>query len=320
LSEEGDPEARPRAKINLTLAVGPRRPDGFHEIRSVFLLVGLADLLGVATGEGSDDTLEPYTGAQPAALRGGGTDDLVLRAARELRAELGSERPPALVFRLDKRIPVAAGLGGGSSDAAAALTLAAKVWGLGLAHERKQTVAARVGSDVPFFASGARAALVGGRGEIVMALEPPRGPVGVLLVTPGTRLSTADVFAAFDELREPTSASADATDELAASLARGMSGEALAKAAATLRDANDLWPAAVALAPELAALREASERVLGRPMLLTGSGATMFCLYPSLDHAVAAGRTLVEVLVSGLAEARVAACDLAGPDPVWRFP
>ena len=344
--EDGHLEVRPRAKINLTLAVGPRRVDGFHAIRSVFMLVGLADHLAVGTAEGSDDRLETYpTDASPPAaprgrvgdgagtgigsavvgpVAGARTDDLVLRATRELRAELGRMRPSALVFRLLKRIPVAAGLGGGSSDAAAALDLAGRAWSVGLPAARRQAVAARVGSDVPFFASGAVAALVTGRGEDVSPLPPPRGSVGVLLVTPGIRLSTADVFAAFDELGQPPSGrvgvTADATAQLAASLAGGMSGEALAESAASLRDANDLWPAAAAVAPELPALREAAERALARPVLFTGSGATLFCLYPSPGHAVEAGRSFVEHLRPRIADARVAACDLDGPDPAWRFP
>jgi 4-diphosphocytidyl-2C-methyl-D-erythritol kinase len=99
-----------------------------------------------------------------------------------------------------------------------------------------------------------------------------------------------------------------------------MSGDELVGRANELRDANDLWPAAVALAPELRPLRDVLEDRLGRPALLSGSGATLFCLYPSIEHALAAGRFLMEDPGSRLASARVAACDLAGPDPAWRFP
>jgi 4-diphosphocytidyl-2-C-methyl-D-erythritol kinase len=338
------PGARPRGKINLTLAVGPRRADGYHDLRSVFLRIGLSDRLDARPADasadnievvhaGGDETRRTHGAARDVATAvardaaagiapGGpgnlaGADDLVLRAARELRAELGPGPARPLAFRLEKRIPVAAGLGGGSSDAAAALELAAGAWGGALPADRLLTLAARLGSDVPFFASGAEAALVSGRGEAVTELPAPLGDIGVLLVTPPWRLSTPAVFAAFDERPQPSGVISEATDALADALVSGVTGEALATRTRDLRDANDLWPAAVALAPGLGPQRDALERALGRPVLLSGSGPTLFCLYRSAEEAASAGRMLLDEARSLPGGTRIFACDMAGPDPIW---
>jgi len=240
------------------------------------------------------------TGVPPA-------DDLVLRATARLREAAG--RPvPAVRFRLDKDIPVAAGLGGGSADAAAALELAAGTWDLDLSDARFAGIAARLGADVPFCLARVGAARVGGVGEVVSSLSAPSTPAGVLLVTAGPRLSTAAVFAELDRQRasggdaiEVGSAAADtshpthagaAVARLASALDGGADAASLAGHAADLRDANELWPAASALLPMLGPLRHALEEALQRPCLLSGSGPTLVALYPSAQEAARAASRL----------------------------
>ena len=226
------PEARPRsgrsrpahAKANLALAVTGQRADGYHELRSVVVRLALHDDLEVDAGDGEVDTLA-IDGDPECPVQG----NLVLRAAALVRAR--ADRPlPGLAFRLRKRIPIAAGLGGGSSDAAAALDLAAAAWDIGLGPDERLDLASDLGADVPFFAGGHGAALVEGIGERLRALPAPHPPAGVLLVTPEARLSTARVFAIWDAGPGPgTGPSARiAVDRLGERLAAGMTGEELA--------------------------------------------------------------------------------------------
>jgi 4-diphosphocytidyl-2-C-methyl-D-erythritol kinase len=182
------------AKLNLTLAVVGRRPDGFHALHSVMVPLSLADRLSVALGRGDGDTLH-VDGHDAGPLDG----NLVLRAiaaAREAVGPLGGSAgasgrpaggPGPLAARLEKRIPVAAGLGGGSSDAAAAIDAALEAWGATLPATEVARLAAGLGSDVPFFLVGGPA-LVEGRGERVRPLPDPLGsPPAVLLVAPRSR-------------------------------------------------------------------------------------------------------------------------------------
>ncbi len=186
-------EARPPAKVNLTLEVVGRRDDGFHELRSIFLRVGLTDRLTMAPGTGPADRLT-VTGLPGIPTEG----NLVLEALDALRRHLGVDLPP-LDVTLEKRIPAAAGLGGGSSDAASALSLAQAAWQITLDPDDVLSVAADIGSDVPFFAADTAAALVEGRGEWITPLLRVES-VGLLLVTPPIRLQTGTVFARFDDL------------------------------------------------------------------------------------------------------------------------
>jgi 4-diphosphocytidyl-2-C-methyl-D-erythritol kinase len=287
-----------RAKVNLALAVTGRRVDGFHTLDSVFLRLLLHDHLEVTFASHPD-------GPDELDVRGdtGGptAEDLVLRAAAHLREVVGP-RAPALHFRLEKDIPVAAGLAGGSADAALALELAGRMWGLAREDERIGHVALGLGADVPFCLSRAAAARVGGIGEQVAALPAPTTALGVLLVTPAVAQSTRHIFTAFDGLEaagsiedpvtpDPRSAH-EAVVTLAAALAAGASAAQISDLAPALRDANDLWPAAASVLPSLVPLREALEAVLGRPVLMTGSGATLLALYPSPQEAVRGASSL----------------------------
>ena len=193
------------AKVNLTLAVLGTRPDGFHDLHSVFVPLDLADRLSVAVlPPGAVDTLH-VDGFDP----GPAADNLVLRAIRAAREAAHPawgrpEPPPPLAARLEKRIPVAAGLAGGSSDAAAALDAALEAWGVDLDAATRHRVAASLGSDVPFFAIGGPA-LIEGRGERLTALgwlrdaDSSHDRPGLLLVTPSCGVSTPAAYRAWDE-------------------------------------------------------------------------------------------------------------------------
>jgi 4-diphosphocytidyl-2-C-methyl-D-erythritol kinase len=272
------------AKLNLTLAIVGRRSDGFHALHSVMVRLALADRLSLAIAPAGEDTLHS-TGFDP----GPADTNLVLRAIRGSREAVrgsGTATPP-LAARLDKEVPVAAGLGGGSSDAAAAIDAALEAWGAELAAERHADLAASLGSDVPFFLAGS-AALVEGRGERLTPLHGLRGDEqpGFLLVTPAVAARTADVFAAWaaGAMSEPGVARRT-SEHFASEFGSGLTGRQLIERAGVLAAANDLLPAAASVVPGLVPLRRALTRLLGRPIGLSGSGPTLWALYPSLEAA-----------------------------------
>ncbi|MFM8414821.1 MAG: 4-(cytidine 5'-diphospho)-2-C-methyl-D-erythritol kinase [Planctomycetota bacterium] len=190
--------ARAPAKLNLSLAVLARRPDGFHEIESLLVPVDLADTLTVRAGGPPGIRLSVQFGGLLASDRGQPlardvpTDatNLVVRAATALASVAGIE--PALDIELVKRVPSGAGLGGGSSDAATVLALAAKAWNLGWPTERLADLGATIGSDVPWFFAGT-AAIAAGRGERI-APVPPLPPLFGVIACPTEGLSTAAVY------------------------------------------------------------------------------------------------------------------------------
>jgi 4-diphosphocytidyl-2-C-methyl-D-erythritol kinase len=297
------------AKLNLTLAVEGRREDGFHDLHSVMAPLALADRLSLAPAAGTEDTL--WTSGFDAGPRAA---NLVLRAIAETRSALGRAVPtPALAARLEKHIPVAAGLAGGSSDAAAAIDGALDAWSAvdaldatALAEIRRR-VAARLGSDVPFFLAGG-AATVSGRGERVDALPPLRGAApGVLLVTPDVRVSTAAVFAVLDaepgaKPRDPRSTRIS-SEHLATEWRAGLGSAALLDRAGILASANDLAEAADVVLPGLRSLRRSLVRQLRRPVGLSGSGPTLWVLYASATEAADAA----DVVRAGLAHGTIVA-------------
>ncbi len=290
------------AKLNLTLAVVGRRTDGYHALHSLMVPLALADRLSLAAAADGGDTLH-VAGPDTGPIE----ENLVLHAIRLAReaARLdpasGGSLPTALAVRLEKRIPVAAGLAGGSSDAAAALDGALEAWAIDLPGEVRAALAARIGSDVPFFLAGG-AALVEGRGERVTPIPAFRGePPGVLLVTPRIAVSTADVFAAYAAgIGAGDRGTARATSEhLAAEAARGLSSATLLARASVVAAANDLLPATLALVPALVPFRRALVRLLGRPVGQSGSGPTCFVLYPSLEEARRAADAVGAALAEG---------------------
>ncbi len=288
------------AKLNLTLAVVGRRSDGYHELHSVMVPLGLVDRLSLAVLPAGHDSL--HVAGRPI---GRPADNLVLRAIRAARGAVTAADPrnpvPSLAARLEKRIPVAAGLGGGSSDAAAALEGALEAWGAGLADVERLRLAAGLGSDVPFFLAGAPA-LVEGRGERVTPLPGPAGePPGILLVTPAVPIRTPDVFAAYDGGARPAAGSGAraASEHLAAELRGRLQARRLLDRAGILAAANDLTAAAAAVVPELVPFRRRLTRLLARPVGQTGSGPSLWVLYPSEGAAAAAADEVRAALDDG---------------------
>jgi 4-diphosphocytidyl-2-C-methyl-D-erythritol kinase len=254
-----------RAKVNLWLKVVGRRADGYHLLDSLVAFTDLADEIEAAP---SDRLTLGVDGPLASALAEEG-DNLVLEAARRL-AERAAVAPRA-ALRLTKRIPVAAGLGGGSADAAATLRALIELWRVALPVEELFDLAAELGADVPMCLAG-RAALASGVGER-LAPAPALPPCAILLVNPRVVLPTPDVFkarrGAFSEPRPPIPWT-DLAGFATALAARG----------------NDLTDAAIALRPVIAdvlAFLRKSDGALHAGM--SGSGATCFALYESVELA-----------------------------------
>lgn len=261
------------AKVNLTLEVLGRRDDGYHDLASVMATVDLADDVRVAPARTLEVRIRPDVGAEP-----GG--DLASAAAHALASATGREARARIEIR--KRIPVAAGLGGGSSDAGAVLRALASLWrleGIDLA-----VVGATVGSDVPFFAAGHAVARIGGRGERVEPLPAPAREMWISLVVIPVRVATPAVFAA---LGRDLGGSSDATDAVARSLAAGTADPALLRA----HMRNDLREAAERVCPLIAEAR-ASARARGIELALSGSGPSLFAIADDRAHALRLSRSL----------------------------
>ena len=256
------------AKLNLCLYLGPRREDGLHELCSLFEPLALADLLTVAPAE-RDEVVCP----------GVDGENLAARALAALR-ERGWGREPLRV-EIEKRTPVAAGLGGGSADAAAVLRLAAGE------VEDLAGLAAELGADVPSQLRPALA-LVRGAGELVEPLPEP-APHAAVLLPDGGGLGTAEVFAAADRLGLGRPAAE--LEELAAELRR-VAGSGASPLAYPELLVNDLEPAARSLRPAIGGALDAL-RAAGAPVaLLSGSGPTAVGLFADLEAARAAAARL----------------------------
>lgn len=260
------------AKVNLTLEVVGRRPDGYHELRSVFALVELSDRLRVAQARRLDVKVRPDPGAAA------GTE-LCARAVGVLAAQLG--RPGHAHVRVAKRIPVAAGLGGGSSDAGTLLRALAQLW-----HSDADLLgaAAQVGSDVPFFAAGAPFALVEGRGERVAALPEPPTALWIVLVRVAARVATADVFRA---LRPEEWSDGSASAALAGAFTAGSADPATVRA--HLR--NDLTDAAARVCRAIGEARLIAG-AKGVTLALSGSGPSLFAIADDRTDALRLARLL----------------------------
>lgn len=265
-------EAAP-AKVNLTLRVLGRRADGYHTLESLVGFAGLADTL----------TLEPHNRAAIdiagpfAAACGPPESNLVLKALRALQTRV--EGLKTGFFRLEKNIPVAAGLGGGSSDAAAALRLLARLNGLAPGDARLASAALETGADVPVCLDP-RARIMRGVGEVLSAPVAMPALPGIL-VNPGVGLATRDVFAAFEGHRSGGQALAGVPAEL----------DSLFDLLAL--HGNDLTPAAIACAPAVSEVLTALAALPGvRLSRMSGSGPSCFALFASAAAAAAAGRQL----------------------------
>ncbi|MDI1457993.1 4-(cytidine 5'-diphospho)-2-C-methyl-D-erythritol kinase [Streptomyces sp. ATE26] len=284
------------AKVNVQLAVGAARPDGFHDLANVFLAVGLYDEVTVAPADELRVTCEGPDADQVPLDRG----NLAARAAIALAARRGIE--PAVHIHIAKDIPVAGGMAGGSADGAGALLACDALWGVGASGAELLAICAELGSDVPFSLVGG-AALGTGRGERLTALETG-GTFHWVFAMAGRGLSTPAVFREFDRLAqgrripEPV-----ASPELLAALAKGDT-DALAASLS-----NDLQPAALSLFPELADTLEAGRRAGALATLVSGSGPTT----AFLTRDAAAAEEIAEALRASAACRTVRTA--AGPVP-----
>lgn len=240
------------AKINRTLEVYGVRADGFHEIRSVVRPISLADVLEIeATHDGAISTNSPY-----------GEDDLVVRAAKALRATAADDASLGACVKIVKNVPVGGGLGGGSADAAAALRALNELWKLGRTTEELAAVGASVGSDVPalIWAQTLHApVLMEGRGERVTPLPAEgRDERPLILVSPGVSVSTAEVYRRCQARTQP------ATNPV-----------------------NDLQAAACQVCPAIALVLVALTAAGAEDVMMSGSGSVVYGFAPD---AAAAGR------------------------------
>jgi 4-diphosphocytidyl-2-C-methyl-D-erythritol kinase len=261
------------AKINLTLRVLGRRQDGYHQLESLVAFADLADTLSLQPDRTT--TLEvsgPFAGPS-----GPVADNLVLKAVSALRERIGGLN--AGRFLLAKNIPVAAGIGGGSADAAAALRLLARANDLALDDPRLAAAALATGADVPVCLDQ-RPRIMRGLGDLLSApLELPR--LAALLVNPGVPLATRDVFAAY--------AGTQANNRDLGSVPR----EHDAMIDFLNRHGNDLTQAAIACVPVIADLLARLRALPGaRLVRMSGSGPTCFALFAATGEAAAAGRRL----------------------------
>jgi 4-diphosphocytidyl-2-C-methyl-D-erythritol kinase len=275
---------RALAKLNLGLKVLNRRPDGYHELRTVFQTISLGDTMELEFAPGRGTGIE-------LSCRPEIPDNLAARAARLAMEAFGIRG--RLALRLTKRIPLGGGLGGGSSDAAAVLlalpVLAGKRAGLGTLIE----LASRLGSDVPFFLLGGTAVAVG-RGTELYPLPDPPSSQG-LIVIPPVRVSTPEAYRALGrELTEaPGSRTISSFQELVWRLGcrppQGWSAEPLE---------NDFETVVYARHPRLKSARRKLKKLGARPASLTGSGAALFGLFPSRREAAAAAAAFAGAEVS----------------------
>ncbi|WP_336321373.1 4-(cytidine 5'-diphospho)-2-C-methyl-D-erythritol kinase [Streptomyces lavendofoliae] len=249
------------AKVNVQLAVGPARPDGFHDLANVFLAVSLYDeVTATPAGELRVTCSGPDAGQVPLD-----TTNLAARAALALAERYGV--PPDVHLHIAKDIPVAGGMAGGSADGAGALLACDALWGTGASREELLDICAGLGSDVPFSLAGG-AALGTGRGERLEPLEVGGTFHWVFAVADGG-LSTPAVYGEFDRLAAGTDVPAPAASPALLDALRA--GDAALLAGALV---NDLQPAALSLRPSLAATLAAGTDAGALAGLVSGSGPT----------------------------------------------
>lgn len=259
------------AKVNLALRVGPRRPDGYHDLATVFHAVGLDDYVHATPAAGVSCTVEGDAAAGSVPLD---PTNLAWRAAEALAAHAGV--PADVALHIDKQIPVAGGMAGGSADAAAALVACDALWGLRTPARVLERLAADLGSDVPFALRGGTAVGLG-RGERLQTVFGHGRFHWVVVPSADDGLSTPAVYAEFDRLRP------DAVTPTAESVAAVVAA-CEAGSATQLADAlcNDLQEAALSLRP---ALREVLDHGMAHGALaglVSGSGPT--CVFLAADE------------------------------------
>ena len=260
---------RAHAKINLDLRLGPRRADGFHPIDTLFVRTDVADLLSVTPSTDGSLSLE-IEGDQTLTA---GPDNLVLRAAQALQA--CSKTTQGARLRLKKEIPQGAGLGGGSSDAAAALRLLQKFWALKISEMDLLEIGAQLGSDVPFFLQSSPARGTG-RGEVLEPIPLTKLPWAVL-IHPGFGSPTAEAYTRYAADRQPGEEGAPTPLPL------------ISEKTYELRPRNDLEPAVERKYLWIRAARDWLARQAGVLVArMSGSGSTVFGLWATEAEARAA--------------------------------
>ncbi len=262
------------AKVNCELRVGPLGTDGYHELSTVFMAVGLYDEVTVSHAtRWSVTTTGPYAAHVPS-----GESNLALRAARLLARRLRVTAPAASI-RIDKSIPVAGGMAGGSADAAATLLACDHLWGLRLDREELLEYAADLGSDVPFCLSGG-IAIGSGRGER-LAPVLARGTYHWVFALSAEGLSTPRVFAEFDRLSAGRRVPQPEPSPAMMTALRSGDPEALGDALV-----NDLQEPAFSLRPELRPVLDAGLEFGALGGIVSGSGPTVAFLTGSAEHAL----------------------------------
>ena len=290
--------ARAPAKVNLQLAVGPLRGDGYHELVSVFHAVSLYDEVTVrhadrtsvsVTGEGGN---AGSSGGGASAASGHavplGSANLAIKAAIALARAAGRRgaRAGGVQIEIHKRIPVAAGLAGGSADAAAALVACNELWGVGASQEELQDIGAKLGSDVPFAIAGGTAVGLGKGEKLTRALA--RGTYHWVLAFGAKGLATPDVYAACDRLRAARNTKAGtqrqvAAPQLSTDLMAALRSGDPAEVGPLL--SNDLQPAALSLQPLLRRALAAGRDAGALGAIVSGSGPTCAFLASDAERA-----------------------------------
>ena len=265
------------AKVNLVLAVGEKQESGFHEVQTIMHSLALHDTLSMRRfdDEGSGDDLQVMLKCEssftidPLLIKA--EENIAYKAVVELAKALGRTQDETIEMILNKVIPAEAGLGGGSSNAAAALVGAATLWGVGMEDERVQEVASCLGADVSFFLKGGCARL-SGKGDVFEAQLEPRSGF-VLLVRPDAGVSTGKAYAAFDE--DPVLPSSEYLSSIAA-----------LDAAADVSLYNNLEKAACSVTPVVAQVLEWGRAAAGEEnVVLCGSGSAVCCIFDSYQAA-----------------------------------
>jgi 4-diphosphocytidyl-2-C-methyl-D-erythritol kinase len=253
-------------KLNLALLVHSPRPDGYHPIESLVQTVEWCDLLDIEDAvEGRDRFSTDAAGIDP-------EDNLVLRALAAVRRLV--DLPPQLIS-LDKNLPIAAGMGGGSSNAASMLVAAGKR--AGLDPELVKGIALPLGADVPLFLTGGTL-LIGGIGEMIDP-RPPLTGFAMAVVAPGFGLDTGEVYRTWDRLQGPVGETL-LDSQVPPQLREGI----------PLR--NDLTPAAIHLEPDLGDFMSEVRAIWGQPVTMTGSGSACFGFFPTVEEATDAASAI----------------------------
>jgi 4-diphosphocytidyl-2-C-methyl-D-erythritol kinase len=258
------------AKINLHLRVGPPAADGFHPIMSWFCRVGLADRLDITATDRPGISMTCDRPDVPTD-----STNLIIRAASAMLKKMPT--PRGAIVKLEKKIPMGGGLGGGSSNAASAILEFNRIWNLNWPIETLSQIGAGIGSDVPFFLSGAPSAICTGRGEFIRPVPPPKTK-WVVLILPNFPMPTPQVYRRFDELELGSKAALENQPDW-------KTWTQLPAMKLLPHLANDLEKPAFDISPELAKLRENLQQSLGQIIRMSGSGSTLFTLADDAEKA-----------------------------------